>query len=252
MVRRIVLTFASICIPVMATAQPLGTYRWQLQPYCNVISVAVTQNGSTYRIEGTDDQCGAARQGSALGMAFLNPDGTIGFGLMIVAAPGAAPVHVDATIPYPTLTGTWRDSLGHTGTFAFTAAAGTGGAPLPTSAPATFGSVLTQPASGGDRGLSAVVNADTGSLLGDSHALYGQWGAFSGFNSPGRSGVRGDSQADVGVVGTSMSGVGVRGWSAVNVGVEGFALTGIGVRASTSAGTTALEIDNGSLRVTVR
>lgn len=102
MFRRIVLTFASICIPVMATAQPLGTYRWQLQPYCNVLSVAVTQNGSTYRLEGTDDQCGAAKQGSALGMAFPNPDGTIGFGLngqAGVPSRGQHGGHVDADRP---------------------------------------------------------------------------------------------------------------------------------------------------------
>ncbi len=42
-----------------AMAQSLGTHKWQLQPYCNIVSFAVTQNGGIFRIEGTDDQCGA-------------------------------------------------------------------------------------------------------------------------------------------------------------------------------------------------
>ena len=75
--------------PGRAAAQTLGTFRWQLQPYCNVITVTITQVGGTYRVEGTDDQCGGGRdQASVQGMAFANPDGTIGFGLTIVTAPG--------------------------------------------------------------------------------------------------------------------------------------------------------------------
>ncbi len=71
-----------------ADAQPLGTFRWQLQPYCNVLTVVVTQVGAVYRVEGTDDQCGAATAASVIGTAFPNPNGSIGFGLNVVAAPG--------------------------------------------------------------------------------------------------------------------------------------------------------------------
>jgi hypothetical protein len=39
-------------------AQSLGTFRWQLQPYCNVVSVTVTQNGELFTLDGYDDQCG--------------------------------------------------------------------------------------------------------------------------------------------------------------------------------------------------
>ncbi len=80
-------------------AQPVGTFRWQLQPFCNVVTVAITQNGAVYRLEGTDDQCGnGADAASVTGTAFPNADGTIGFGLNIVTAPGGRPVHVDAEI----------------------------------------------------------------------------------------------------------------------------------------------------------
>jgi hypothetical protein len=116
-----------------ASAQPLGTFRWQLQPYCNVITVAVVQQGGQYQLDGTDDQCGAVVKGSVVGLAFQNPDGTIGFGLSIVTTPGGAPVHVDATISIATLGGTWRDSAGNSGTFIFTPGAAVPGAPRPVS-----------------------------------------------------------------------------------------------------------------------
>ncbi|MEZ5285002.1 MAG: hypothetical protein R2712_09385 [Vicinamibacterales bacterium] len=110
-----------------AAAQSLGAFRWQFQPYCNVVTLQVTQVGSVYRLEGFDDQCGAGRdQASAVGTAFLNPDGSIGFGLTIVAVPGGAPVHVEAAIALSTLSGTWHDVSGATGAFVLTP-----GAPAP-------------------------------------------------------------------------------------------------------------------------
>ena len=118
--------------PSVAAAQPLGTFRWQLQPYCNIVSVAVTQTGSIYRVEGTDDQCGAgADLASVIGTAFPNPNGSIGLGLNIVSSPGGVPVPVNATISLATLSGTWNDGAGHSGTFTFTPGAGTGGSPRP-------------------------------------------------------------------------------------------------------------------------
>ena len=116
-----------------ASTQPLGVFRWQLQPYCNILSINVTQNGGIYTLDGTDDQCGgASAQASVTGIAFVNPGGAIGFGLTIVSAPGGAPVHVDATILLAGLSGTWRDSAGRQGPFVFTPGAGVGGSPRPT------------------------------------------------------------------------------------------------------------------------
>jgi len=127
-----------------AEAQPVGTFRWQLRPYCNVVTVAVTQNGGVYRLEGTDDQCGAGSgPGSVIGTAFPNPDGTIGLGLNIVAAPGGTPSPVHATLTLSTLGGTWRDSGGQTGAFVFTPGAGTGGSPR--SSGGTIGAVAVDP-----------------------------------------------------------------------------------------------------------
>jgi hypothetical protein len=139
-----------VALAAAAEAQTIGTFQWQLQPYCNIVTLTVTQNGPVYEMEGTDDQCGASQAASAVGTAFLNPDGSIGFGLNIVTAPGGAPVHVEASIGLSTLGGTWHDSLGATGPFVFTSGPGVGGnpRPAPSSAipPSSVGSAQIDPA----------------------------------------------------------------------------------------------------------
>src|SRR5512134_804569 len=98
----------ALAVATALHAQPLGTYRWQLRPYCNVVSLAVVQEHGLYRLEGTDDQCGNGRDlASVTGLAFPNPDGTLGFGLTIVTTPGGTPVHVDTDIALATLGGSW-------------------------------------------------------------------------------------------------------------------------------------------------
>lgn len=122
-----------VALPPLVSAQTLGTFRWQMRPHCNVLTVTVTQTGGVYRVEGTDDQCGGGRDhASVQGLAFPNPDGTIGFGLTIVTAPGGQPVHVDAEISLAGLSGTWRTASGSTGPFSFTPGAPTAGDPRPT------------------------------------------------------------------------------------------------------------------------
>lgn len=113
------------------SAQSLGVFRWQLQPYCNVVTVTVVQNGAQYHLDGTDDQCGAAQRASLVGMAFPNPDGSIGFGFTVVTAPGGTPIHVDARVSLASVGGPWRDSAGNSGTLVLTPGAGNGGAPRP-------------------------------------------------------------------------------------------------------------------------
>ena len=131
----LVRSFAFVIILTMghtaAHAQSIGTFRWQLQPYCNVVTLSITQAGAVYTLDGYDDQCGAATRAPVTGSAVPNPDGTIEIGFGIVASPDARPVHVAVAINTATLGGTWTDSAGHSGTFAFTPIGGTGGAPRP-------------------------------------------------------------------------------------------------------------------------
>lgn len=117
---------------VHAQGTVIGTFRWQLQPHCNVVTVTITQTGAIYHVDGTDDQCGGSRVSSVVGLAFPNPNGTIGFGFTTVTVPGGVALHTDATITLGTLSGNWQDSAGQSGTFALTPGAGTGGAPRPT------------------------------------------------------------------------------------------------------------------------
>lgn len=153
---------AALALPASVTAQSLGTFRWQLQPYCNLLTVTVTQVGALYRVEGTDDQCGAGRDRAAVqGLAFQNPDGTIGFGLTIVTAPGGAAVHVDAEISLASLSGTWRSPGGIAGTFTFTPGAPAPGSPRPVAASAVPAAITLHPGGSlvarpdGDSGIPA-------------------------------------------------------------------------------------------------
>lgn len=119
-------------MPAVTYAQPLGTFRWQQQPYCNVLVVNVVQNGTFFNLDGIDDQCGATGTLAAVaGVAFPNPNGSIGLGLTVVTSPGGTPVHIDATIALPSASGTWRDSTGATGSFTLTPGAPAAGSPRP-------------------------------------------------------------------------------------------------------------------------
>jgi len=126
------LLLATLLLGGSSAAQPLGTFTWQLQPYCNRVTVNVRQDGSVYTLDGTDDQCGAAQRAPIVGVAAPNPDGSIAFGLNVVS-PSGQPVPVQARIQVSTLSGTWNDNAGNSGTFAFGGATpGLPPRPLPT------------------------------------------------------------------------------------------------------------------------
>ncbi len=129
----------------IADAQPLGSFTWQLQPYCNRVTVNVRQDGAVYTLDGTDDQCGAGQKAPLVGVAAPNPDGSIGFGLNIVS-PSGQPVPVEARISIASLSGTWRDSGGNSGTFVFGGA--TPGLP-PRPSPTAPGDITAVTTSGG-------------------------------------------------------------------------------------------------------
>jgi hypothetical protein len=124
------LTLCLVLPAASALAQPVGAFRWQIQPYCNVIRVAVTHQSGIYTLDGTDDRCGADQAASVVGLAHLTASGLVGFGLTSVL-PGGTAVHTEATISLASLSGTWRDSVGNNGAFIFTPGAGIGGAPRP-------------------------------------------------------------------------------------------------------------------------
>ncbi|MEZ5287931.1 MAG: hypothetical protein R2712_24665 [Vicinamibacterales bacterium] len=120
-------------------AQPLGVFRWQTQPYCNVVTFAVVQQGSIYTLTGTDDLCGAPQAAPANGTAALNPDGSISLGFSAVTPAGVA-AHIHANIALAGFSGTWRDADGYSGVFQFNGSAAGSPRPAPVS-PATAGAL---------------------------------------------------------------------------------------------------------------
>lgn len=239
---------ASLAAP--ATAQSLGTLTWQLQPYCNRVSLAIAQNGAVYTFDGFDDQCGAPQRAPVVGTGAPNPDGTIGLGLTIVTTPGGRSVHVDAQVSPATGSGTWRDSEGNSGTFALGTATGGSARRDPTGAPnaGTYIDVSAATLSG-PYGFGVLV---TGTTPSNGAAIMGRWGdapmlvpSYPGAilgNSRAEAGVVGQSDTATGVVGMSYSGTGVGGASSSGAGVFGTSVSGPGVRAMSSSGA-ALEVD---------
>ena len=109
----LVVLAATVVTAGRAEAQSLGTFSWQLQPFCNVVTVNINQQGAVYTADGYDNQCGAAQRAPLVGLGTPNPDGTIGFGLHVVTVPGGRSVHIDARITLPSLSGSWSDSAGN-------------------------------------------------------------------------------------------------------------------------------------------
>lgn len=119
-----------------AAAQPLGTFHWQLQPFCNVLTVQVSAApDGVFRLEGADDQCGAPDRAPAVGVATMNGDGTVALGLHLVTA-GGRPLAIDARVQPASGDGGWSDSAGNSGRLVLGGAA-PGARRPPPSIPAT-------------------------------------------------------------------------------------------------------------------
>jgi hypothetical protein len=129
-IRRIgVLTSAIVLFAAtMASAQVIGPFRWQFAPYCNVVTLTVSQVGSVFRLDGDDDLCGAAVHATATGTAYVNASGVVSMGITIVRSDGIT-VQNAVNISLPALTGTWSDDFGNSGTFAFGAPSPSPGTP---------------------------------------------------------------------------------------------------------------------------
>lgn len=116
-----------LLVATTASAQVLGTFRWQVAPYCNVVTLRVEQKGNVYDLAGTDDQCGGGVLAAANGSAHPNPNGTIGLVLTIVRPDGLA-LTSSATLNLATISGPWSDEYANHGTLLFNPGS-TSGAP---------------------------------------------------------------------------------------------------------------------------
>ena len=114
-----------------AAAQVIGSFSWQMQPFCNVLTLTVVQAGPVYQLIGTDNLCGVG-VAPVGGSAVPGPGGaTVAMGLT-VSMPSGRSAQVTATISLATLSGTWSDADGRSGSFVFGAASGGPPRPEPT------------------------------------------------------------------------------------------------------------------------
>lgn len=177
--RRLILLPALLGWPALSSAQPVGTFRWQQEPYCNVLTLTATQSGGIFLLDGYDDECGDPRRASAVGIAFLNPDGSVGMGLTVVSV-GGTPVHLDAVVSLATTNGIWRNNAGQSGAWTFTPGDSAGGLPRPVPrmlfptglsvAGATIANVGT-PADPGDAAPKSYVDAANAVTLASARSL---------------------------------------------------------------------------------
>ena len=125
----------------VAGAQTVGTFRWQTQPFCNVLTLTVIQQGAGFQLVGMDDLCGSS-PAPVTGTAVLTASG-VTFGVVIAHASGQA-THLSATIRLDTLSGSWNDDDANGGTFQFTTATSGGSTrPLPAAAPIRLDATVT-------------------------------------------------------------------------------------------------------------
>jgi hypothetical protein len=100
------------------SAQPFGTFTWQMQPYCNQVTLTLTNVTGNFTLDGSDNMCAAPKKASASGIGVFNPDGTVGLNFTIVLPTGRS-VGVAASVSPANGQGTWTDTAGNSGTFAF-------------------------------------------------------------------------------------------------------------------------------------
>jgi hypothetical protein len=112
-------------------AQALGPFKWQLAPYCNVVTFTATPDAGGFRLAGVDDGCGGTAS-PAEGRATVNGDGSVTVAFVVVASDGT-PLHTSARLPTGSFGGTWSDNGGATGTFLPVASS-----PVPVGSPRPF------------------------------------------------------------------------------------------------------------------
>lgn len=147
------LRFAALALVLLgasaspATSQVLGPFRWQMAPFCNVLTLEIEQQGAMGLLTGADDGCGAPVAGATSGRALQSPTGAVTFTLTTMRPDGIA-VATSATVDVTTGAGTWSDEFGNSGTLVFSPAAPPTGAPRGVTLSGVWGMLLNATAAG--------------------------------------------------------------------------------------------------------
>lgn len=95
-----------------AGAQTIGTFRWNLAPLGSVLNLTVTQQGSIFLIQGTEEQCGDNLSLPVTGLAVPQANGQIFIGVTSINENGQG-LHTRAYITPANLNGSWADNTGY-------------------------------------------------------------------------------------------------------------------------------------------
>ncbi len=185
--RAVVFTVVTL-LPAAAAAEPLGTFTWQQQPYCNRLTLTVTVTGQVFTLDGFDDGCGAEVRSTATGVATLNPNGSASLGISMMGSGGGA-AQLGATINLTTLSGTWNDNFGGSGSFVLNGAEPGDPRPAPHISYPHAGGYFASTTFGGGfffgRGYRGAAAAPTATRFGDSITRFGGGGhTGQAFNWP--------------------------------------------------------------------
>lgn len=113
-------------LPARTDAQTIGTFRWQVNPFCNVLSLTIVQQGAFFQLTGTDDGCGSNAVAPVTGTAFL-AGSSVTMGFTVISATGGSRQY-SASINLTNFNGTWTDGDG-SGTLTFNPASPAAGSP---------------------------------------------------------------------------------------------------------------------------
>lgn len=118
-VLKAVLLTAVLAAP--AAAQPvqavvIGTFHWQLQPFCSTVSVTVIQEAGQFRVQGTEACAPNDYSRSVYGTALLDGQGYVYLSLSTPRVQNSLDgTSVYAWFELATLAGGWQDDGGRTG-----------------------------------------------------------------------------------------------------------------------------------------
>ena len=123
------LTMTALATCAALTNAALGeaqTLRFQLQPLCNTITLALMPSSSRdlIGVVGYDDNCGENPRSPIHGTAVINPDGALSIGYttsLSVSVYGRSDVGLQTNVEWPANSdvGSWTDDDGNSGTFVF-------------------------------------------------------------------------------------------------------------------------------------
>jgi hypothetical protein len=100
--------------PAPAGADTPGTFRWQLSPMCNVLTLTASGITPGFSMSGALDTCGGELIFPVFGAAVARGNGTVGIGLTVVF-PTTNTTTLHMVVDPSTGAGTWLNAFGQSG-----------------------------------------------------------------------------------------------------------------------------------------